>query len=223
MLTRLNYTVSTETLQELLNSLPSNEFRHTVNQPTGDFFYDPWEIKPEFKNSAWERLLSGLNLPLGEARVIHLKPGTCYHAHADIDDRYHLNLTGNYAYLVDLDSNKMHPLSADGYWYEMDAGRIHSAVNFGAETRIQLVVRKLLNRNQLRDPVRIKIFWTDLPYERARSMLDHDVSSWLSQANKSGEITNFSFTMTDVTFDVERASLDHVKSLLPTNFKIDYL
>lgn len=223
MLTRLDYTVTHSTMQQLLNSLPSHEFRHTINQPTGNFFYDPWEIKPEFKNTVWAEVLNELNLPIGEARVIHLKPGTCYHAHADIDDRYHLNLTGNYAYLVDLESNQMHPLGSDGHWYEMDAGRIHSAVNFGAETRIQLVVRKLLNRNQLSDPVRIKIFWRDLPYERARSMLDHDVSGWLSHANKAGLISNFSFTMVDVTFDVERTSLDQVQKLLPNNFEIQYL
>ena len=222
MLTRLNYTVSEDTMQQLLNSMPSYEFKHTINQPKGNFFYNPWEIKPEFKDTAWENVLADLG-PVGEARIIHLKPGTCYHAHADIDDRYHLNISGSYSYLVDLESEYMHPLGADGFWYEMDAGLIHSAVNFGAETRTQLVVRKLLNNNVLHNQVKIKIFWNDLSYERARSMLDHDLSGWLNRANKIGKIANFSFTMTDITFDVEQSDFNVVHALLPPNFEIAFL
>ena len=25
--------------------------KHDLTQPTGDFFYDPWELKPEFENT----------------------------------------------------------------------------------------------------------------------------------------------------------------------------
>lgn len=223
MLAQLHYTVSKNILQDAINSVPSTEFRLTINKPTGNFFYDPWEIKPEFQNTPWSKMLEALNTPVGEARIILLAPGTCYHAHADIDDRYHLNISGNNAYLIDLDKDQMHKLQQDGHWYLMDAGRIHSAVNFGFETRIQLVVRKLLDKNTLKDPVRIKIYWEVLAYERARSLLDNHLSGWLNQQNKIGSISNFSFTMTDVTFDVEQSLISNIEERLPEHFKIEYL
>lgn len=223
MLAQLNYTVSKDILQEAAKSVTSTEFRSTINQPSGNFFYDPWVIKPEFQNTPLEKMLAQLDTPIGEARIISLAPGTCYHAHADIDDRYHLNLSGNNAYLVDLDLNEMHPLQQDGHWYIMDAGRIHSAVNFGFETRIQLVVRKLLDKNTLKNPIRIKVYWEVWGYERARSLLDNQLSGWLNRQSKLGGITNFSFTMTDVTFDVETSLIKDIEERLPEHFKIEYL
>ena len=223
MLSQLNYTVSSEILQQAISSLPAAEFKFTLNQPTTSFFYDNWVIKPELKGSPWETILNSLNGPIGEARIINLKPGTCYHSHADIDDRYHLNLTGDHSYLVDLESNEMFPLVNDQHWYIMNAGKLHSAVNFGAVDRLQIVVRKLLNKSQLINPVKIRIYWEVLNYERARSLLDNHLSGWLNSANKNSIISNFSFTSTDVKFDVENSSIDAIKQLLPEHFKIEYL
>jgi hypothetical protein len=93
----------------------------------------------------------------GEARIIILKPGTSYYCHADADDRWHLNLQSEFGFICDIDQSVMHKLSTDGNWYDMDAGRRHTAANFGHIDRIQLVVRQLLDRNVLVNPVDIKI------------------------------------------------------------------
>jgi hypothetical protein len=46
-----------------------------------------------------------------------------YTSHADIDDRWHLSLTAEQSYLIDLDNMQMHKIDIDGYWYDMDAGK----------------------------------------------------------------------------------------------------
>jgi hypothetical protein len=221
MLTKLNYTVPMDLLQEAINSLPSDDFRHTINEPTGDFFYDPWTVKNEFADSIWGELLSSLPMPVGEARIIILKPGTCYQSHADIDDRYHLNLSSHYAYLVDLDSEQMYQLKNNGAWYLMDAGRLHSATNFGVHNRVQLVVRKLLSHNTLTSPVTVKVYCDTLPADRARFLFDESVSPWLNQANKNGLISSFSPTEKGVTLVVESTSIDSLIKILPKEFKLD--
>lgn len=53
----------------------------SINQPTGHFFYDPWVVKDEYKDSIWEMVLNTLELPHGEARLIILQPGETYMAH----------------------------------------------------------------------------------------------------------------------------------------------
>jgi hypothetical protein len=133
MLERLGYKVPIELISKALLELPSEEFRYSINNPTGRFFYDPWIIKQDLIGSVWDQILKTLPFPVGEARIAILKFGTCYQSHADIDDRYHLNLQGESSYLIDIDNNKLHKLNTDGFWYLMDAGRLHSATNFGTQ------------------------------------------------------------------------------------------
>ena len=156
MLTQLQYTVSNELLQESLSDLPKDK-KLTINQPIGDFFYTAWKIKEEYKNTVWDKILSSLPETVGEARIIILEPGTCYQSHCDIDDRYHLNISGTNSYLINLDDEIMYPIKHDGHWYKMNGGIRHSAVNFGQTPRIQLVVRSLLTNSVLNNPVTIKI------------------------------------------------------------------
>ena len=52
----------------------------------------------------------------------------------------------------------------DNICYHMDTSRIHTAANFGYKDRIQLVIRKLLTRHKLKDPVLIKIRPVDKPH-----------------------------------------------------------
>jgi hypothetical protein len=92
MLHTLPYTVDSTLLNEAQGSVPAVESKLTINQPTGNFFYDPWDIKEEFKGTVWETLLNTLPLDIGEARIIVLGNGTTYMSHTDIDDRYHLSL-----------------------------------------------------------------------------------------------------------------------------------
>jgi hypothetical protein len=220
MLAKTGIQVPKTLIEQALEALPSDEFRHTINKPAGDFFYDPWEIKDEYRGTVWDNLLSYLPSTVGEARVILLDHSKCYQIHADIDDRYHLNLAGTNAFLVDLEYNKMYPLEQDGHWYAMDAGVVHSAVNFGRTVRVQLVVRHLLKNATLKDPVSVKITFNNLTPEHARFVFDSKLSPVLNLANKSNSMNSFAWTPTYVSFNMERDMLEYVKTKLPENFKI---
>jgi hypothetical protein len=100
----------------------------------------------------------------------------------------------------------MHQLQTDGIWYKMDAGRKHTAANFGHIDRVQLVVRHLLNRNKLVNPVDIKIaLKIDTP--DFRYQFDSTISPWLNRANKQGIIDNFKFINDEVSFSIELDSI----------------
>lgn len=223
MLTKLNYTVPFEMIQEASMSTRSDEFRSSINEPTGDFFYDPWKIKSEFKGTIWEKILLTLPLEIGEARIIVLGHGVCYQSHGDIDDRYHLNITGQYSYLINLETNTMYPLFTDGVWYEMDAGPRHSAANFGYINRVQLVVRKLLNKNKLINPVNIKMFYAGKDKDSVRFTFDDAISPWLNNANKRGVITDFVANHSDVQFKIEQTEIQELEKILPIDFKIEII
>jgi len=216
MLIHTNYTVSKDVIQQSIDNIQSNDFRVTINQPTGDFFYDPWVIKPQYRDTPWEILYDSLEVDnKGEARIIHLHGGTCYSSHADIDDRYHLNLSGNKCYLIDLDNQKMHLLSADGRWYNMDAGRRHAAANFGNRPRYQLVVRQLMTASKTAS-VPIEIIST-IDKEDARFLFDDHVSPWLNRANKQGIIDDFNFDNLNnsLSFKIDQEFLQELYSIIP--------
>jgi len=219
MLRPTNYTVESYLLEEAIKQLDKDEFKLILNQPTGDFFYDPWVIKPEFVGTVWEDILNSLPLDKGEARLITLKPGTSYYSHADADDRWHLNLKSEYGYLCDLDNQQMHLLTPEGIWYDMDAGRIHSAVNFGHCDRVQLVVRQLLKSNILKNSIKIKIRIKETSPDY-RYQFDRTISPWLNRANKKGIISNFKFLDTEVSFDIEVDELNSLKRIVPILFEI---
>ena len=223
MLTSLEYTVPKSKLDNAVYYTNLNEFRYTINQPTGRFFYDPWEIRPELKGTVWEELLASLPIPVGEARVIVLPSTHSYQIHADIDDRYHLNIKSEACYLIDFDNNNLHPIEADGRWYEMDAGRLHTASNFGRDERIQLVVRKLLTYSTLKDPVSIRLYSTGLDKDDARFLFDNKFSPWFNKANKQGVINEFKFSTNEVLCNVERTVIDDLKKLLTDNFQLEIL
>ena len=157
MLTPTNYTIDTKLFQEACLQLPQSGMKTTINQPTGNFFYDPWILKEEYKGTVWETLYNSLPESKGEARIIILDPAQCYQSHADIDDRYHLNILGEECFLIDLVHKKMHKLEQNGIWYSMDTSCIHSAANFGRSARVQLVIRHLLKTNKLIIPIPITI------------------------------------------------------------------
>jgi hypothetical protein len=220
MLTPTNYTVDPNLFQEACSQLPEEGMKTTINQPTGDFFHDPWVLKDEYKNTVWETLYNSLPVVKGEARIIILDPGHSYTAHADIDDRYHLNILGDESFIIDLMREQMHKLSQDGIWYDMDAGVLHTAANFGRRARIQLVIRKLLKKNTLANPVKVVLTTTMSTVDHARYLFDNTVSIWLNEANKLGHITNFSYSSPFVKFNIEKDKLDSLKHILPEEFKL---
>jgi hypothetical protein len=222
MLTKTNHVVSVEALNLARFNIPAFDSKLTINQPTGNFFYEPWEIKTEFKNTVWEEILSSLESDIGEARLIKLEPQQAYSSHADIDDRWHLSLESDQSYLIDLDDMVVHNLESNGTWYFMDAGRIHTAGNFGGTTRVQLVVRKLLLKNKILNPVKVIINPVgDTTWYRYN--FDLIVSPWLNRANKVGDISNFNFQGNTITFDISQSALACFKEIVTPNFKVSYV
>jgi hypothetical protein len=215
MLVPTDYTVDLDLLQQV--DQPSIDL--TINRPLGDFFYGTWVLKDEYRGTVWETFYDSLPVPKGEARVILLPPGSCYQSHADIDDRYHLNISGEDCYLIDLIRQQMHATSQDGRWYHMDAGYLHTAVNFGRYARAQLVIRKPLRHNNLTNPCAVTIL-SSLPADDCRFIFDNSLSAWLNAANKAGHIMNFSHDRTRVKFDVDYDQIGDIERILPTGFSI---
>jgi len=220
MLNPTNYTVDTSLFQEACDYLPKQDMKTTINQPTGNFFYDPWIIKNEYKGTVWEVLYNSLPVVKGEARIIILDPGHCYQEHADIDDRYHLNIFGDSSYLINLVQEIMYPVSQDGVWYDMDASFIHTATNFGRKARVQLVVRKLLKNNKLSNPVAVSLVTSMDNPNHTRFLFDNTLSPWFNEANKLGFINNFAQHNVAITFNIEQDKLEFLKSILPEEFKL---
>jgi hypothetical protein len=220
MLTPTSHTVDTALFHEALHHLPTGEMKTTINQPTGDFFYDSWILKDEYKGTVWEILYDSLPVIKGEARIIILDPGHCYQTHADIDDRYHLNILGDNSYLINLVQETMYPLSQDGIWYDMDASFLHTATNFGRKARVQLVVRKLLKKNRLSNPIEVSLVTTMENPNYARFLFDNTLSPWFNEANKLGFINNFIQGALSIKFNIEQNKLESLTTILPEEFKL---
>ena len=209
MIVPTNYTVSTDLLDRVMQDPIYNSF--DINVPTGRFFYDPWQIKPEFKNTAWEEVLNTLpEKGIGEAKVRKLDIKTCYTRHADIDDRWHLSFETKNSFLVDLEKDVMHN-TTPGVWYSMNAGIMHSAVNFGDSDRYQLVVRKLLPNNQLTSPIKIKMTAKNPP-RNYRYIFDQHISPKLNKWCKEGVLTNFAPNSNYIEFELEKTYINELQS-----------
>jgi hypothetical protein len=201
MIQYINIDVENNLMNIARDQLPSVDFKLSINQPTGNFFYDPWIIKEEFKSTVWEKILKTLPFNVGEARLIKLEKGKCYSAHADIDDRWHINIISGNSYLIDLENKEMHSLLPNK-WYTMNAGLIHSAVNFGGEDRIQLVVRHLLVNSTLNFPTRIELEF-DKSVPNWRYVFDHIYSPVLNRLNKENKLAEFKLLESSVVFCTE--------------------
>jgi|14_taG_2_1085336.scaffolds.fasta_scaffold10209_3 hypothetical protein len=217
MLQTLPYTVDSTLLNEAQSSVPSVDSKLTINQPTGNFFYDSWEIKEEFKGTVWETLLNTLPLDIGEARIIVLGHGTTYMSHTDIDDRYHLSIKGQYSFLINVDDEKMYPTVADGQWYEMNTGLRHVAANFGSYDRVQLVIRKLLNKPTLENCTTVTI----KPIcENPRFEFDDLISPLLNKLNKQQLVNDFNILQDGVSFNLDTNAITRLDSIDRNKFNI---
>lgn len=225
MLKKTNYTVPEELLAHASHIALANNQDIVLNKPTGNFFYDPWEIKLEYVDTVWAEILESLQVPYGEARVILLEPATNYHIHADIDDRYHLNISGDSSYLIDFNTHELHLLEANGNWYTMDAGRMHSAANFGKHFRVQLVVRQLLTNSAIDNAVHVKLYSDTLDIDNARFAFDNIISPWLNKTNKKGALANFKiFPGTSVVeFTTDVISRNELALILTPDIKMEFL
>jgi hypothetical protein len=208
----------TKAIEDLSNT--NLDFKSILNYPTDNFFYNFWCIKPEFNGTIWEEILKTLPSNIGEARIIRLEPETCYVSHADIDDRYHLNLQGENSFLIDIENEKMYQCKCDSKWYDMDAGILHTATNFGNFPRVQLVVRKLLLSNVLNDPIKIEIIPNSNNQDDVRYAFDSKLSPWLNRANKKGIINNFYREKKFVKFNLEKEYLKDLIDIIPSKLKM---
>lgn len=223
MLSKTEHSVDLKPLLEELSKVEwDQKNRSNLNQPTGHWLYDSYEITEFWKGSEFEKVLMNFPWPVGEARLMKLEPGTCYRSHADIDDRYHLNLIGNeYCHLIDLDESKMYQLIPDGFFYKMDAGKIHTATNFGPVDRVQLVIRAPLQRHDSPTMVKMVIKCKDVPYN-FRYRFDKHVSPLINKMIKQKKIGWFNpTTETEMTIKIEQEEIEgflKVLSLLDVKF-----
>lgn len=221
MLTDTHYTVSIDLFQKAVSQLPIFDQRLDLTVSTGDFFYDAWKVSDTFKNTIWEELLLTLPINLGQTRLMRLKPGEAYYSHADMDDRYHLNLIGEKSFLINLDDCGMFSTVPDRKWYLMNAGLRHSAVNFSNKDRIQLVVRKLLTHGVIKNPIKV-IISCDSKHHNFRYIFDDIFSPWLNHKNKLGSIDNFTLVHEhQVSFITEQSLVAELKEMCPSEFEIE--
>jgi Aspartyl/Asparaginyl beta-hydroxylase len=223
MITKLTWTCPDGLIEQALKECPVTGEGTVLNEPTGDFFYDSWKIKDHYKDTPWKQVLDTLPVTIGQARIIKLEHGDTYQAHADIDNRWHLNLTGEQSYLIDLDKKVMHECVRDNCWAYMDASRRHVASNFGARTRLQLVVREPLRRSS--QPVDLVSIMIGPAYEQSqfRYKFDNLVSPFLNHADKNYKLADFAHTTFNLTFKLERELLDELKQLLTADYKLTIL
>lgn len=203
MINDLNINVPPDLISKALHELPNFNFRITLNEPSGNFFYDPWTIKEEFKNTVWEQLLQTLPYAHGEARIVSLSPKECYASHTDIDNRWHLALTNENSFLIDLEIQKMYSCNI-GCWYSMNAGVDHTAANFGNSNRVHLLVRQLLTNSKLIDPVEYFIEANKTDLVPHRFIFDKIYSPILNKLNVEGKLRDFERTEYSVRFKTEK-------------------
>jgi len=220
MLVPTHYTVSDTLLQQAILEIPEFETSIDLNCRTGNFFYDRWVVSDRFENTVWQEILNSLPIDIGQARLIKLKPEECYRSHADIDDRYHLSIISDNAYLADLDENIMYPTVVDGRWYLMDAGKRHSAINFSGQTRIQLVIRQLLIPGKIENPQTVKLS-LEKHISNFRYVFDDIISPWLNKINKQEKLNNFQpISESDVSFVIDKSCVSELFEICPSEFKI---
>lgn len=186
MLQQLPQNFSIGPIVDQVNSL-SFEKRLALNKTGSDTFAGKYQTLPEFENTPLGEVLSSLGR-IGEARLLKLRPEETYMAHSDPDDRIHLSIITNpFAYIIDLDDNRMYHLPADGSVWLMDTGKIHVAANFGSRDRIHLNIRVLLPK--VSDSAYLyKILGGDFDFKH---VIQIGISSYLNRAIKSGSITGF--------------------------------
>jgi len=218
MIQNTKYSVSLDDIAGVLGDV-YDIGKFDISEQTGSFFYDPWHLKPEFIGTAWETIWNSLPDPKGQGRIIILESPSCYTSHADIDNRWHLNLCGDESYLIDLEKQEMFKTVLDGKWYDMDAGIPHTAMNIGANIRAQLVVRKLLPKNTINDPRHVRITGTK---ENVRYEFDKHLSPWLNKAaNNQKIISNVKVIKQGIEFDIEEGLLSQIPETPNMEIKIN--
>jgi hypothetical protein len=95
-----------------------------------------------FKNTIWEKTLNLIPGKIGRARLMIMEPGKSLRDHRDLEIRWHLALfTDKTCVMYDVEESLIHHVPSDGYFYKLDARKMHSVQNFSHDlTRVHLVV-----------------------------------------------------------------------------------
>lgn len=200
-------------IDAVLEQVLHNPFqdRLVLNETDGNLFSGPYRIKQEFVGTPIGDLLEQIG-PVGEARLLKLKSGKTYTAHTDPDDRLHLAIqTNKFSYLLDLDSNIMHHIPADGYLYEMDTSKTHIAANFGGDDRVHLNIRCLLP--EFKSPgYRLVFAGVDNPDWKQQLYID--IMGYINQAVKSGAIQGIAkVNDRELLVNCDQGVLDYLKAV----------
>lgn len=103
-------------------------------------------LNEEFRGTALEELMNSFPFPYRRARLMRMPKKTCLTIHNDTCLRYHFAIKTNPAcFLVHMTDNvgEFHHVPADGYLYEMDGTKVHTAINASKQERIHLVISSL--------------------------------------------------------------------------------
>ena len=81
MISQTPFSVQIELIDNAVDQIKDHDV-FTINEPTGDFFYDQWKIKNELQGTIWEELYNSLPVHnKGEARIIKLAGNESYFSH----------------------------------------------------------------------------------------------------------------------------------------------
>lgn len=222
MVTGLMWQCPQGLIEQALAEYPIHNEVVVLNKHDGDFFYGKWTIKDEFKDTLWEQVLDTLPYSIGEARIITLAPGESYQSHADIDNRWHLNLTGDQSFLIDLENQEMFKCTRNDHWYFMRTGSRHTACNFGSVPRLQLVVREPLRKIQQSINLISVSITQAVPAPDNHFKFDNIFSPWLNKINEQYKMTDFSPSPALVTFKMEAELKAELESIRTSDFIITY-
>jgi hypothetical protein len=97
-------------------------------------------INPALKGSYLDQVLNSMPVTAVRARLMRLKPKSCYSIHVDRTARYHIALhTNQHARFIFTKNNQVHQIPADGNVYFANTVLEHTAINGGQDDRIHLV------------------------------------------------------------------------------------
>jgi hypothetical protein len=87
-------------------------------------------INSLFKNTIWEETLNLLPGKIGRARIMLMGPNCCLEQHRDLEVRWQLALFTDPACIaVDVNANTEYHIPSDGYFYRLDARKLHAVYN----------------------------------------------------------------------------------------------
>lgn len=93
----------------------------------------------QFKDTIFEEIYND-NLPMGLMQIRVLNPECSYVAHKDLDTRCHIAIQTNpYSIITNFEDYRSYHIPADGHVYELNARKIHSAINSSNTPRFHLL------------------------------------------------------------------------------------